>query len=228
MVDDVVVQVVDNDAEATEEPVETEPVDEPPAGTEPVVQPPTTTPQPVVPALPVTPTPVYEQVTAPAMPDPADVSEWYVEGIWQLTSTDLGPAWTVTGSEVASSLIWIPQLNLSGAPEPQLRLQTRGTAPVILQTTTDGTNWSYLGHLPASETWVTVSFDLTAYRSQSFWIRWTLPPQNSGERLIGAMSFDAQPIAVSGPQPAPAPTQQFDETFPVIVDPIGPGSGDPQ
>jgi hypothetical protein len=127
------------------------------------------------------PTSTQIPIALPVAPNPQDMTQWLLNGDWVRATTSYGEGWSSTASTIISNLQWTKAIDLRAAQYPQLRFNSAsvGSAVKTVEVSIDQVNWISLGQVTTSETWIGITVDLSAYRGQVIWVRWS----QAGERL---------------------------------------------
>jgi hypothetical protein len=105
--------------------------------------------------------------------------DWSAAGSWQLELQDYlgrpGSGWRLASTTDATAILtwnhWIDLTNVSGAELSFLSMLTGSNGVGVVQVTTDGSGWSSIGLVPASETLAPVTVDLAPFLGKPIQLR---------------------------------------------------------
>lgn len=117
-------------------------------------------------ATPDLPTQTITPLSLPTLATLDDgARDWLASPGWSLQPHENGLAWVISGAS-SGTLYWQTPISLRGVAAPvMLMFQSRfsGSGVAFVQASTDGQNWQPISTVPASESWTTVSVDLSRY-----------------------------------------------------------------
>ncbi|HVU13043.1 MAG TPA: hypothetical protein VHD90_17315 [Phototrophicaceae bacterium] len=139
--------------------------------------------------------------------------DWQVTGNWQLTSSaaynGVGLGWRAAGG-TPNILRWNRPIDLHSVSSASLSVQSMliSANPALVQISSDGTNWTSIGSIPASPQWQTASVDLSAYVGQVIQLQfmWVSPSPGDTWQLDNVTVSTLQPNLPTATLPAATQT----------------------